>query len=317
MITVNDSLSRGKGDGIGRPEQDKLKACFQLQVDEVRRQKLTHRSPARLRYMIAFTPRSGSTYLCDLIAKTKLMGRPAEYMNRDFLPGYLSKVHALTPDEYLMNVLRHYRSGRVAGVKATWFQFRNWQSIMEKPEILADFKFIFLFRRDWAEQAVSLHRATKSKVFDTKKYSEDDMRARMQELVYDFKKIDYWARHIQLQEIGWRNFFAANSLFPLVITYEEIDQDARTVLERIASYLKIRIDFSEFNLSSVYEKLADRESVEWAARYRLEKDSLLRSGIVTPNSQTPIEREGLGSLTRSIRLFRTMRGQLRRLKSWG
>jgi trehalose 2-sulfotransferase len=317
MIMVDDSLARANHVDNSKLQQAALRACFQLQIDELQRQKLLEKPLARIRYMIAFTPRSGSTYLCNLIAKTSQLGKPAEYMNQKFLPSYLTKIPSLTPDEYLMNVLRHYRTKRVAGMKASWLQFRDMYSILECSEMLAGFQFIFLFRRDWAEQAVSLYRATNSKVFDTRNYSKDERRTLMADLVYDFKKIDYWARHIQLQEIGWRNFFAANSLFPLVITYEEIDQDARTVLERIASYLKIRIDFSEFNLSSVYEKLADRESVEWAARYRLEKDSLLRSGIVTPNSQTPIEREGLGSLTRSIRLFRTMRGQLRRLKSWG
>ena len=45
----------------------------------------------RSRFLIAITPRSGSSYLCDLMTKIKLFGTPGEMLNQQFIPEIVKK----------------------------------------------------------------------------------------------------------------------------------------------------------------------------------------------------------------------------------
>ena len=46
----------------------------------------------RSRFIIAITPRSGSSYLCDLMTKVKLFGIPGEVINQKFIPKILKRI---------------------------------------------------------------------------------------------------------------------------------------------------------------------------------------------------------------------------------
>ncbi len=228
-----------------------------------------------VRYVIAMTPRSGSSHLCDVLKKGRFFGRPDEMLNVNLMPGFLSKILATSPDEYLTHVLRATQtSNGIAGIKCSWFQFRDFRGAMSDSAVLGKFYYIYLTRRDLTAQAISLYRATSSGVFHTNVEHSREQLSRLEALPYDYDKILYWKHHIENQEVGWRSFFDESGIFPLSITYEDIKGDVAGVARRIAAYIGRPMAARAVDPGlSVFRQLAGRQSVEWAARFNLEFDA--------------------------------------------
>ena len=232
-----------------------------------------------LKYIIAMTPRSGSSHLCDVMKNTKLLGSPGEFLPAEFIPKILIKAPAKNADDYLVNVLKVLQSlNGVAGVKTSWFQFQQFCNALKNKGAVRSFKYIYLVRRDVAAQAVSLYKATESSFFHTNINHSDDVINKNRQLDYDYEKIDKWYTHIISQEEGWQKFFLINNIFPLSITYEDIESDVSGVVKRISAYLGVSQDLaSAISSASIFKKIGDRKNVEWACRYSLEKDEKARS----------------------------------------
>lgn len=236
---------------------------------------IARREEPRSRYLIAITPRSGSSYLCDMMKKTKRFGQPDEYLNTNFLPGILTKIPARAPGEYLRHVVRMRKtSNGVSGLKASWFQFRDFVACLSDLEYIKGFRFIYLIRRDLAMQATSLYKATETDVFHTNVRHDTEKLASLDELEYDFDKIHQWYRHIVAQEIGWRNFFYEHRIFPLCITYEEVERDVVAVMKRIATFVAVNPDnVSIPDEPSVFRKMRDFRNLEWSRRFLTDRMS--------------------------------------------
>lgn len=226
----------------------------------------------KYRYIIAITPRSGSSYLSDVMTHTENLGRPAELLSQTVISNVLKTICGRNPDEYLRNAMRLRKSrNSVSGLKASWFQFRNFKDCVTDKNYLLGFKYIYLIRRDLNAQAVSLYRATASNVFHTNiKHSEEAIN-KLNTLEYDFNEIKKWHKHIVDQEQGWQKFFYENDIVPLCIFYEDIEADILGVLKRIANYIGISADsISLPEKTSVFEKVSDNRNIEWTHRFALD-----------------------------------------------
>lgn len=150
-------------------------------------------SDPRSCYVIAITPRSGSSYLCDVMKELKCFGTPTEALNDKFIPRNMRKVPGRSPDEYLRNYMRSRKTKNgVSGVKASWFQFQNFIKCISEMSYVLGFKYIYLTRSDIIAQSVSLYKATTSQVFHTnKKHSEKALQI-LESLEYDHEKIEHW-----------------------------------------------------------------------------------------------------------------------------
>src|SRR5215470_11441615 len=87
----------------------------------------------RMFYCVAATPRSGSTWLCQLLWATGVMGAPAEYFNpRASMMQMAGRLGARHAREYV-RLLKERRTSPngVFGFKAHWQHFR----------FMADFDF--------------------------------------------------------------------------------------------------------------------------------------------------------------------------------
>lgn len=225
----------------------------------------------RSRYIIAMTPRSGSTYLCDVIKNTRRLGKPQEILGAIAVASRIGKnVPGRTPDEYLRNGIRVARTANnVAGLKASWFQFENFIQAMADLRYLNGFKFVYLTRRDLAAQAVSLYRATSSDVFHSHVTHSEAALAKLKALEYDYQAIKYWYDHIVAQEKGWQRYFYERRIYPYCLSYEDIEEDILTVLKRLSVY--INVDPNNILLPSApsaVQKLRDERSHEWAQRFQ-------------------------------------------------
>lgn len=255
-----------------------LKSIFSdAVIDEQRYAKISALADPTLTYMIAMTPRSGSSHLCDVLKNCKRLGRPGEMLSRPFLPNILRSAPARSPDEYLKHVLRVIKTPNgVSGIKASWFQFNDFSQVLADVSLLRKFRFIYLTRRDIYAQAVSLYCATESNVFHTNKSHESSELAKLETLQYDYEKILYWKKHIEVQEEGWVKFFVQHNIYPLCITYEEIEASVTAVALRIGRYLNRPQATHGLTEESIFQKIGDRRNVEWASRFMLEFDAEAR-----------------------------------------
>ncbi|MBN8285750.1 Stf0 family sulfotransferase [Zoogloea sp.] len=251
-----------------------LKLFENLSLDEERRAAVAAIPEPAPRYLIAMTPRSGSSHLCDVLKNTKLLGRPGEMVSQMFIPNILKSAPAATPDEYLAQVMRVVRTRNgVSGMKASWFQFNDFRGAMQDESVFRSYRFIYLTRRDLAAQAVSLYCATSSNVFHTNVEHTTTEREKLANLDYDFQAIKRWHEHILAQELGWQAYFAKHNIFPLSINYEEIEHDVTAVVKRIAHFVGRPRAGESATSESIFRKIGDRRNVEWAARFTLELDA--------------------------------------------
>lgn len=269
---------------------NKIPKIFDNRIADLNRLEEVSAIPApRSRYIIAMTPRSGSSYLCDVMKKIKRFGTPDEVINQEFIPGIMKKIPGRTPDEYIRNVIRVRKTGNgISGFKASWFQFRNFMQAMTDHDYLSGFKYIYLTRRDLAAQAVSLCKATASSVFHTNVQHDDEAIRKLELLEYNFDRINEWYEHIAKQEKGWQSYFFENRIFPLCITYEDVEEDILMVLKRIATFVGVKPEkFSMPEEPSVFKKVRDKRNGEWAHRFALERslqeDNLSPNGLVSEN----------------------------------
>jgi LPS sulfotransferase NodH len=233
----------------------------------------------RIKYILAITPRSGSSFLSDLLKKTEVLGTPQEFINQSFIPRHLqNKTPAQTPDDYLMNIFKVWKTKNgVAGIKASWFQFRNLYAILANPAIVYDYKYIYLTRANLAEQAVSLYKATESNVFHSVVKPNNESIEKLNSLEYNFDKINFWYQHILTQEEGWEQFFHSNNLSPLRINYDDICADWSSVIKKIALFIGIKqpglnkINSSLSSITPSLKKMGDNKNILWAERFLQEK----------------------------------------------
>ena len=241
-------------------------------VDDDRIKHIDSLPEPRSRFLIAITPRSGSSYLCDVMTKIKLFGVPGEMINQQFIPEIIKKIPGRTAEEYIRNVIRCRKTKNgISGLKASWFQFRGFTETMDDHSYMSGFKYIYLTRRDLSAQAISLYKATETSVFHTNVQHSEEAITKLQSLQYDYEKIKEWYVHIDRQEKGWQEYFFKNRIFPLCITYEEIDDDVFGVIKRIATFVGVEPNNVRMpEESSVFERIRDQRNVEWAHRFSLE-----------------------------------------------
>lgn len=252
---------------------NEINKIFEMKnIDEESLYQTSQIAPPTTRFIIAITPRSGSSLLCDVLKNTNLFGRPDELLSQEFLPEILTKIPGRNPDEYLQNALKRLKSKNGAsGIKASWFQFKAFADSMKDSSSLLNFKYIYLARHDLFSQAVSLYKATSTTVFHTNiKHSQAALN-KLENLDYNYKIINYWYRHIRAQETGWKQYFEDNKISPLCISYEEIADDIVAVVKHIAEFIGVEDKAAKScSSSSIFKKVGDESNVQWAQRFSFE-----------------------------------------------
>lgn len=255
-----------------------LKAFSGVRVDEARYAKLRATADPALRYVIAVTPRSGSSHLCAVLKNTQQMGEPDEALSQHLIPQRLRLVPARTPDEYLQHVLKQTQTQNgLSGLKASWFQFKIFSDLLEEPDTWDGYTFIYLTRRNLAAQAVSLYCATETNVFHTNVEHDADAIRKLHELPYNYAEILRWYKHIAAQEAGWQAYFSQHNICPLTLYYEDIEHDVASVSQRIARYLGQPLAAQQAASETVFRKIGNRRNAEWAGRFSLDLDAQKRT----------------------------------------
>lgn len=195
-------------------------------------------------YAILTPPRSGSTYLCDLLDSTAISGHPSEHIR---LATQELALHCNFDYLNLLGNLMEHRttSNGVFGTKLiSHFLFELKQA---KPDFKKVFqsidRFILLIRKDKVAQAVSLVLAQTTEVWhihhNSKKASYQSILDSIEindDLLDD---VEQKVIFIKQQEARLKRVLANNNIEPLLVVYEDILQDASAEVNRILNFLGI------------------------------------------------------------------------------
>lgn len=237
---------------------------------------LTQKEPRR-KLIILFTPRSGSSWLTDMVTRSKQLGKPREWFNPNFIPNITRAVNADTLERYINMITRKHASGNVFSCEITIFQLRrvfggDAQFLQYFP---ADLPYVWLRREDLVLQAVSLAKAVRTNVFHAPQASADDLSRAEAEFDYDRADIEHWLGHILDQERLCEAFFETHGIAPLRLSYETMmAQGAEVALEQMLPLVRPRRphlpDAARKRLSSKHQKIGSERNAEYALRFASE-----------------------------------------------
>lgn len=217
-------------------------------------------------YAICTEQRSGSSYLCQVLASTGVLGRPLEYFNgpgmATFQPDYPPHAEA-----QLREITRQGATENgIYGVKVfsdTFDRFApsGW------AQRLPNLRFISLIRRDLLGQAISATRLAQ-----TNQYAADISAAR--EPFYDPLLIAREIHRLAWGQARWSAFFARCGIAPLYLEYDEIVINPQGTAEKVARLVGLD-DPPTVNLQQVYTRVQrDSLSEAWRARFVAEAQDL-------------------------------------------
>jgi trehalose 2-sulfotransferase len=195
-------------------------------------------------YAILTTPRSGSTYLCDLLKSTLIAGHPSEHLR--LATQELARYCNFNYLKLLDNLLA-FRTTKnsVFGTKLiSHFLFELRQT---KPDFKVFFEsidqFILLIRKDKVAQAVSLVLAQKTEVWHLhSEVTKASYQSQLKSIAINhnlLKEVEAKVLFIEQQEAQLKKILAVHQIQPLLVVYEDLLEDAPTQINRILDYLNI------------------------------------------------------------------------------
>jgi trehalose 2-sulfotransferase len=230
----------------------------------------------RKSYIVASAQRCGSTFLCNLLWQTGVLGAPAAYFQyrkrptaktlRDMM---MERLKASSPDDYLAKLLACRTSTNgIFGVKV---HFHDFEAMLRQTagilDLLSPVTFIYVDRTDKLAQAVSLAMALQTDAWTSLKKSA------ARAVRYDRDLIAKCLEQNEQQELSWRKWFEDNDVEPWRVTYEDLTAGSAAVVRRTVELLDAQDDEPDAILVPKIEKQGDETNSEWIARFRQETES--------------------------------------------
>ena len=269
------------------------------------------RMEPHISYLVCATPRSGSTFLCAVLANTGIAGHPEEYFQPPFvLPqDYFetekssSVVDLLSeswPDsatvqptgwdganyaDYLSKVMEEGTTfNGVFGAKLMWGHLNYF---IDKVQTIAQYKelavpdllsavfpnlhYIWVKRQDKLRQAVSLWKAIQTWTWKAGGAPEGEFSSLQREPRFHYEAIDFLLQQLADHEAAWQKYFEANGIEPFTAVYEEWVPKYEATARSILQYCHIPIPVTLVISEPDMQRQADAISEEWVRQYDLQK----------------------------------------------
>ncbi len=211
-------------------------------------------------YAIVTTPRSGSTFLCDLLQKSNLAGYPAEHLRRP--AEVLARYCQFDYIRYMKILMtRRVTPNKVFGTKLiSHFLINYREEGLGFDSFFKTYfnKIIYLQRRDKVAQAISLYLAKTTGIWHI---FNDEIREQ-----YNFKISQIHADQCQVEEIKSlydflvrqenfiESFLQDHNIVPLRIDYENLVKSKEKYLNDVFDYLELNTDGYEYENSTGMKK---------------------------------------------------------------
>ncbi|CUR55214.1 conserved hypothetical protein [metagenome] len=229
-------------------------------------------------YILCATPRTGSTFLCSLLASTGVLGRPESYFREPDEVTWAASFGLPTVGRRVQDYQSFVQAVRCAattengvfGARVMWGTVERIVQGLDAPAHQSDLAtlqavfgplvFVHLQREDSLRQAVSWARAEQ-----TGYWQEGDVVQRSPEP--DVGQLVGLAQSIREHNTAWRTWFADNGIEPLDVTYEGLVGHPHRTLTSIADLLGI-VPPLDWRPGTPPRKQADRVNEEWHAPLR-------------------------------------------------
>lgn len=179
-------------------------------------------------YVICATPRSGSNYLCQLLASTGQLGKPQEYFNTHARqkfsdPGYPRDRHAQ------IDAVRSIGAtpNGIYAVKILPLQYSRVTRKVDLFRMLPHLELVRLHRRDLLGQALSLSRVRQTGQIMASKQANAVP-------VYKVEDIKTCIRDLQTREAIWDQVMREFGVQPLTLAYEDVMRDPQAAIDQVA-----------------------------------------------------------------------------------
>ncbi|QDP97604.1 hypothetical protein FOE78_18310 [Microlunatus elymi] len=250
-------------------------------------------------YLICGTPRTGSTFLCGLLASTGAVGRPESYFRIQNESDYARQWSIDQTDGCVDQgafVAAAIAAGSTAngifGCRVMWGSLDNVVAKID-PSIAvhspqADLgllqrafepglTFVYLSRQDVLAQAVSWARAEQTAYWQTGDVAAGEPH-------FDPEQIDLLGQTIEEHNAAWRSWFAAAGVRPLAIAYEELVADPVRTVRDLLDQLGIEIPTGT-RIAAPDRRQSDELNEGWLRQFRTCDESRPRPGRSGPSGR--------------------------------
>ena len=234
-------------------------------------------------YAILTTPRSGSTFFCDLLSSTKIAGYPQEHLR--LAAQELAKYCNFDYLRLLHNLMEHrITDNGVFGTKFISHFLFELQGT--KPNFRQIFKsidrFILLVRKDKVAQAVSLVLAQKTEIWHLRQNDLnqnnkiESYKSKLENINIDddlLLEVEQKHKFIQNQEARLKKILNANQKEALEVVYENIVDDASSAIDLVLNFLDIDPSSKAIDINSQIKKMPSSISQEIIRQYNYKKNT--------------------------------------------
>lgn len=275
-------------------------------VDTERREKFAALPMPTHRLVIYFTPRSGSSWLTDIIRQSRRLGSGNEIFNPQFVASIANGIQALGRDDYIEQVQRRFTSGN--GRFSFEITSHQLDRLFPDPSPFMnafnapDCKAVWLIRKDIVAQAVSLAKMVTTQVSHTPQATEQERVDAERSFTYDYDLIKRWLIHIRNAERRSEELFMLYKIEPLRICYEDTMAAGATAVRGIIAKLLDVPDKQWPALTPAHQKLGTSQNADFSNRFR-EEDPTFLAQIEADRSEilqrlSPISGSSHGPLTK-------------------
>lgn len=227
-------------------------------------------------YAVVCTPRSGSSFLCDLISQN-VGGKAVEHL-RDPLLYLLKHRGTLNIDIslFLEKLLVFCSVNGVFGTKIISHFLFNLVNFLKDDELnliidyfnIKGLKVIYLYREDKSAQTVSKYLASRSKKWHVVSSNEiSDYQDSVKEIDYDFNTLKKIYDNFIEEESKLESFLQSKSNFEVLkVSYECLVEDTAQYVELVTDFLGVKP--KDISLSTRYQVLSSSYSDELVLQFK-------------------------------------------------
>lgn len=218
---------------------------------------LEHHHKIKRSTIVCSTGRSGSTLLSKTLKQLQTCGNPEEYFHLSIIEKLNLKAN---PEEFLPYYDSIIEEGLTDngtfGIKLHWWHLYNILAIARKLELFHDKsdmeiihmlfpnpKFIYIWRQNMAEQAISTVIALQTGVWLNSVNKTDkqwaDRNVKPSSPSFRPLKIYRWEQKFKDQNRRWRQFFAENSVAHHEVTYEQLANNFSEEITHVSDFLSL------------------------------------------------------------------------------
>ncbi len=252
------------------------------------------RRPAvSLSCLVAATPRTGTWLLSTALHATERVGVPEEYFQASLVPSF-KEDWGMAEDAPIGRYVRRaitvsMSDNGVFSTKMHWAQM-EWLLGMLRTLPPGDYdtpdhelaarwfpnpRYIHVWRRDTARQAISYYRAVRSARWFVLEGEEDARSAADTALdEVDYLQLRWCEDMLVRHEQKWQRFFAQGGITPFDICYEDFVTDYEATVRGVLDYLPVELPPGYEIPPPAVQKQADGRSEEVLAEYLSRRDDL-------------------------------------------